>query len=333
MATLKDIADKSGYSIATVSRVLSNDQSLSVTDQTRKKIYEIAAQLNYRRKIVRPEVKNIVFLYWLTDVEELEDIYFKTMRKNIERIANDYHVNLSVLKVKEGIESVPKNTEGFIAVGSFLKAELEYLHTITPNGVFLDATPDPEYDSVRPDLVGTTKNAIKYLRELGHEKIGFIGGTYFNPDTKENEPDIREVTFREEMQKNGLMDSDFILTRRRFSIDTGFHLMKQIIETRKKDMPTAFFVAADPIAIGVLQALNQYNISVPERVSVVSINNISVTKYVSPPLTTFAVDIPELSRLAVELLIERVLRNRHATKTIYLGTELVERASAFPLNE
>src|SRR5699024_9654757 len=156
-----------------------------------------------------------------------------------------------------------------------------------------------------------------YLRELGHEKIGFIGGTYFNPDTKENEPDIREVTFREEMQNNGLMDSDFILTRRRFSIDTGFHLMKQIIETRKKDMTTAFFVAADPIAIGVLQALNQYNISVPERVSVVSINNISVTKYVSPPLTTFAVDIPELSRLAVELLIERVLRNRHATKTIY----------------
>lgn len=333
MATLQDIADKTGYSITTVSRVLSNDQSLSVTDKTRKKIYEVAAQLNYRRKILRPEVKNIVFLYWLSDVEELEDIYFKTMRKNVEKIANEYHVNLSVLKINEGITSVSKNTEGFIAVGSFLKEELDYLHAITPNGVFLDSTPDSEYDSVRPDLVGTTKNAIKYLFELGHEKIGFIGGTYFNPDTKENEPDIRERTFREEMHRNGHLDEDFILTKRRFSIETGFQLMKQIIETRKKDMPTAFFVAADPLAIGVLQALNQYNISIPERVSVVGINNISVTKYVSPPLTTFAVDIPELSRLAVELLIERVLHNRHATKTIYLGTELIERASTFSITE
>lgn len=333
MATLQDIADRTGYSIATVSRVLSNDDSLSVTDATRKKIYEAATQLNYRKKILRPEVRNIVFLYWLTDVEELEDIYFKTMRTNIEKIAKDYHVHLSVLKISDGIKSVPMNTDGFIAVGSFLKEELNYLHTVTPNGVFLDSTPDSEYDSVRPDLVGTTKNAIKYFVETGHKKIGFIGGTYFNPDLKENERDIREKTFREEMEKRGLLDEDFVLTRRRFSIETGFKLMKDVIEARRDDMPTAFFVAADPIAIGVLQALNQYNIPIPERVSVISINNISVTKYVSPPLTTFAVDIPELSRLALELLIERVLQNRHATKTIYLGTDLIKRSSAIPLIE
>lgn len=85
MATIKDVAEKAGYSISTVSRVLNNDESLSVPDETREKIFEVAESLNYRKKTIRTLVKNIAFLYWLTDKEELEDVYFKTMRLEIEK--------------------------------------------------------------------------------------------------------------------------------------------------------------------------------------------------------------------------------------------------------
>ncbi|MGW6082695.1 galactan degradation operon transcriptional regulator GanR, partial [Bacillus subtilis] len=108
MATIKDIAQEAGFSISTVSRVLNNDESLSVPDETREKIYEAAEKLNYRKKTVRPLVKHIAFLYWLTDKEELEDVYFKTMRLEVEKLAKAFNVDMTTYKIADGIESIPE---------------------------------------------------------------------------------------------------------------------------------------------------------------------------------------------------------------------------------
>lgn len=75
---------------------------------------------------------------------------------------------------------------------------------MTPHGVFIDSTPDPNhFDSVRPDLKQMTRKTVDFLIEKGHEKIGFIGGTYHNPNTDEDEMDVRERTFRDYMRKKG----------------------------------------------------------------------------------------------------------------------------------
>ncbi|WP_170008445.1 LacI family DNA-binding transcriptional regulator [Bacillus fonticola] len=328
MATIKDIAEDAGYSISTVSRVLNNDPSLSVPNDTREKIYEVAEKLNYRKKTVRLLVKNIAFLYWLTDTEELEDVYFKTMRLEIEKLAKKFNVELITCKVTDGMTAIPESIEGFIAVGTFSDKELDYLRSITSNGVFIDSTPDPQhYDSVRPDLVQITMKTINFLIEKGHQDIGFVGGTYHNPNTDDDEMDIRERTFRSYMEEKGLLKDKYIFCHRGFSVDNGYHLMTNAIEKLGDDLPTAFFIAADPIAVGCLQALNEYGIAIPNRVSVISINNISVAKYVSPPLTTFHIDMEEICKNAIELLLERVLEKRRTAKTLYLGSELVVRKS------
>lgn len=328
MATIKDIAEKAGYSISTVSRVLNNDQSLSVSDETRDKIYEIAELLNYKKKTVRLQVKNIAFLYWLTDKEELEDVYFKSMRVEIEKLARLYNIDLITYKISEGIKQIPDSIEGFIAVGSFSNKELAYLRGITSNGVFIDTTPDPKhYDSVRPDLVEITRSTIDFLTEKGHSEIGLIGGTYHNPNTNLDEMDIREKAFRSYMEEKGLLKDQYIFSQRGFSVENGYKLMSKAIQKLGEDLPTAFFVAADPIAVGCLQALNEFGIAIPNRVSIVSINNISVTKYVSPPLTTFHIETRELCKNAIELLLERVIEKRKIVKTLYLGSELIVRKS------
>lgn len=328
MATIKDIAEKAGYSISTVSRVLNNDQSLSVSDETRDKIYEIAELLNYKKKTVRLQVKNIAFLYWLTDKEELEDVYFKSMRVEIEKLARLYNIDLITYKISEGIKQIPDSIEGFIAVGSFSNKELAYLRGITSNGVFIDTTPDPKhYDSVRPDLVEITRSTIDFLTEKGHSEIGLIGGTYHNPNTNLDEMDIREKAFRSYMEEKGILKDQYIFSQRGFSVENGYKLMSKAIQKLGEDLPTAFFVAADPIAVGCLQALNEFGIAIPNRVSIVSINNISVTKYVSPPLTTFHIETRELCKNAIELLLERVIEKRKIVKTLYLGSELIVRKS------
>lgn len=328
MATIKDIAEQAGYSISTVSRVLNNDQSLSVPDETREKIYDVAEKLNYRKKTVRLQVKNIAFLYWLTDKEELEDVYFKTIRIEIEKLARLFNVELITYKISKGIQQIPSNIEGFIAVGTFSEKELAYLRSITPNGVFLDTTPDPNhYDSVRPDLAQITRRTVDILMEKGHKEIGFIGGTYHNPNTDVDEPDLRERVFRRYMEGRGILKGQYIFSNRGFSVENGYYLMKKAIEQLGDELPTAFLIASDPIAVGSLQALNEHGIAIPNRVSVISINNISVAKYVSPPLTTFHIDIREICKNAIELLLERVLEKRKLVKTLYIGSELIIRKS------
>jgi LacI family transcriptional regulator len=328
MATIKDIAEEAGYSISTVSRVLNNDPSLSVPDETREKIYEIAEKLNYRKKTVRLLVKNIAFLYWLTDKEELEDIYFKSMRLEIEKWAGKCNVELTTYKISDGIQSIPDTTEGFIAVGTFSEKELEYLRGLTSKGVFIDTTPDPEhFDSVRPDLVQMTRKTVDFFMEKGHRKIGFIGGTFHNPNTGKEEMDVRERAFRNYMAEIGLLNDSYIFCNQGFQVDNGYLLMKKAIDTLGDQLPTAFFIAADPIAVGCLQALNECGISIPNRVSVISVNNISVAKYVSPPLTTFHIDMKEMCKNAIELLLEQILEKRKIIKTLYLGAEMVVRKS------
>ncbi|MCM3694693.1 LacI family DNA-binding transcriptional regulator [Neobacillus niacini] len=328
MATIKDIAEKAGFSTSTVSRVLNNDQSLSVSDETRERIYEVAEELNYRKKTVRLLVKNIAFLYWLTDIEELEDVYFKTMRIELEKMARLYNVELITYKINDGIRQIPDSIEGFIAVGTFSDKELAYLRSITTNGVFLDTSPDPNhFDSVRPDLPQITRKTVDFLMEKGHSEIGFIGGTYHNPNNDEDEMDLRERVFRRYMEKQGLLKDQYVFHGRGFSVDTGYSLMKKAIRQLGDQLPTAFFVAADPIAVGCLQALNEHGIAIPNRVSIVSINNISVAKYVSPPLTTFHIDMREICKNGIQLLLEQVVEKRKLVKTLYIGSELMVRKS------
>ena len=327
MITIKEIAQQAGFSPSTVSRLLSNDPSLSVSPETKQKILNTALSLGYERKYIKTIIEKIALLFWITEIEELEDIYFKDMRLKIEKYANENNMELVTIKKESGISKIPKDINGFIAIGSFSEKEISKLLKITKNGVFIDSNPAPDYyDSVQPNTPLITKKAIDYFIKNGHSNIGFIGGTFHNPNT-DLEEDIREVAFRYYMQKIGYFNEDNIFIEPNFSVDSGYKSAKKAIENLKDKLPTAFFVASDPIAIGVLQALNEYNIPVPSRVSVISINNIDVSKYVSPPLSTFNIDINELCKTAINLLSERIIEDRKLQKTIYLNCELVVRKS------
>lgn len=329
MSTIRDVAAQAGVSVTTVSRVLNNDRTLSVTEETRDRIYAAAEALGYRKKTVRSPVRQIALLYWLTKQEELHDVYFQALRQTLESQAREHNVELRLYTVEDGIDAVAPDTRGFIAVGRFSARELSRLRELTPHGVFVDTVPDQDhYDAVRPDLAWMTRKAVDFFVAREHTRIGFIGGVDYDPDTRERRIDIREQTFRDALGTLGLLDDAAIFTGSQFSVEDGYRLMLQALETLGNGLPTAFFVAADPIAVGCLQALNERGIAVPGRVSVLSINDISVAKYVSPPLSTFHIDVEELCRTAVSLLLERVTGGRTLGKTVYLTAELVIRKSA-----
>ena len=328
MATLKEIAEDVGVSIATVSRILNEDPTLSVKEETRNKVYDSAIKLGYQSENFKPLIRNIAFLYWLTEEEELEDEYFQEMREEIFAQAEKKNIRISIHTIEEGIESVPEDINGFIGVGPFNDRELDFLHEITEHGVFIDTTPDMlHYDSVRPDLYQTTDQAIDYFLENGHEEIGFIGGTYFDRNDQVDLQDSRERRFRYRLEEIGKLNEDYIFTQRGFSFQTGKDLMEKAIKELGDDLPTAFFVASDPIALGCLQILNYKGIKVPDRVSLIGINNNKISRYISPPLTTFDIDRQALVSNAMEMLIERIVHCRTYRKKLFLETKLIVRDS------
>ena len=110
-AKIKDIAEKAGLSIATVSRVLNQDPNLSVTDQTREKVYAAAEALSYQKKTFKHSLKKIAFLYWMTEKEELEDIYFKSIRLGIEELTNTRSLNVTAYNnPTDGLHSIDPST-------------------------------------------------------------------------------------------------------------------------------------------------------------------------------------------------------------------------------
>jgi LacI family transcriptional regulator len=328
MATIKDIAERVGVSIATVSRVLNYDSSLSVSDDTKKKIFQTAEELSYRKKSERrPSSYQIAIVNWYTEEEELDDLYYMSIRLGVEKRC-DAH-KLQIKKVSLGDLSAVQDGEvhGVIAIGKFSQKQAEEIQKVTENIVFIDCSPDEDqYDSVVSNFEKATMNALEYFLNHGHERIGYIGGRETYKDDISKIADPRETTFKSYLIQKQLYNESFVYIGS-FSVDDGYELMKKAIKDHKENLPSAFFVGNDSMAIGCLRALHEENIRVPEKVSLIGVNDISVSKYVFPPLSTVKVYTEFMGETAVDLLLER-MTDRKIAKKVIISTQLEIRGSS-----
>lgn len=327
MATIKDIAEKAGVSIATVSRVLNYDASLSVSDDTKKKIFEIAEELSYKKRTTKKTASaKIGIIHWYTEKEELNDLYYMSIRLGIEQRCEQQ--DIQVVNFYNNIESMKsEDLQGIIAVGKFSRKQVEELTSIAKHVVFVDSNPDDDrFDSIVIDFEKVTRNILDHLVDKGHTRIGYLGGREMFKDQTEVIEDMREKTFRTYMDAANLLDEDHMYIGA-FSVDDGYKLMKQAIQEKGENLPTAFFAGNDLLAIGALRALHEEKIPVPEQVSIIGIDDLSVSKYVFPALTTVKVYTEVMGETAVDTLLER-LNGRKIAKKIFIATKLVIRKSS-----
>jgi LacI family transcriptional regulator len=330
MATIKDIAEKVGVSISTVSRVLNYDTTLSVSDNTKKRIFEVAEELSYKKRKNRKgnSQKRIAFIHWYTEKEELDDLYYMSIRLGIEKRC-EYHDIQLVKYFQDNYQEIEiEDIEGIIAVGKFSKKQVEELYKVSKEIVFADFCPDDDtFDSVVVDFEKATRKVVDYFIKKGHDQIGYIGGQEAFKDQTASIDDPREKTFRMYLSSKGLLHENFIY-KNRFTVNDGYMLMKKAIEELGHNLPTAFFVGNDSMAIGCLRALHEEKIDVPGRVSIIGVNDISVSKYVYPPLSTVKVYTELMGEAAVDLLMERLTSDRTVPKKVLISTKLTIRQSS-----
>lgn len=332
MATIKDIAKSAGVSPATVSRVLNYDQTLSVSDEKRKLILEVAEGLDYqtprkRNSMVKQKFK-IGLIHWYSIRQELEDPYYMSIRIGIEKLC--YEQSIEIVKVYEPEQSdlsILDGVAGVIAVGKYDELDVKRFENVSANLVFVDSSPrEHDFDSVVINFEDAIKQALEYLMKKGHSHIGYIGGQEFIGPQKQPLGERRLVLFEEVLKQSGHFDAGQVYIGT-FVAESGYQLMKKAIAESKK-LPTAFFIASDSMAIGALRALYEAKLNVPKDVAIIGFNDIPTSKYTNPPLTTIKVYKEFMGETAVEMLLERILKNRTIAKKVVVPTVLIHRDSA-----
>ncbi len=318
MATIKEIAEIVGVSSAAVSRVLNYDEGISVSEETREAIFATAEKIGYKKKVIYPKIENAALLYFTDNEDELEDVFYRGVREEVIKQAKKMNIRLQIYDRRDGMSVIPRDLNAFIAVGWLTRKEINQLYKICPRGVFIGTSPDEKlFDAVRPNMDSFVTQMVDYFVEKGHKKIGFIGGSDRNIDTGKPSMDIREWSFRQSVAYYHCLEEEYILISEKFTVDEGYRMGKELL--KKSSLPTALCIASDTLAVGVLQALNEKGIQVPEQMALFSINDVNIAKYLSPPLTTIHIDIPCICETALDLLRNRVLYGGKVTKLIFVN--------------
>lgn len=327
MATIKDIATEAGVSSATVSRVLNYDPTLSVSDETRKKIFDVADELNYTKHKKKTPLKQshpkLAVIQWYDQHAELDDLYYYAIRIGLEKRAQDLGFEIIRIFHQEALEPIAQ-ADAAIAIGKFSRAQIKKLASYTSVLVFVDSnTLARGYSCVTTDFEFGVKAALQHFWKNNLHKIGMLAGQESTSDQVEALLDPRLPIFKQFLTDKKAFQAEWVKIGT-FSAESGYQLMTELIDDLGEDLPQAFFIANDSMAIGALKALQEQGIAVPERVSLISFNDTAVTNYVYPSLSSVTVFTKEMGAAAVDLIQDQLNKEdgQMPLKQINLATQL-----------
>ncbi len=330
MATIKDIAKKAGVSITTVSRVLNYDKTLSVSDSTRKKIFRVAEDLDYTKKKKSGTVKdNIAIVQWYTEQQELDDLYYLSIRMGVEKQAERLHYKVHRYFANDSLTKI-KDVKAIVAIGKFSDEQIRTMLKVTANIVFVDFdTLAQGYDCVVTDFNNATKVVLDNFISSGAKRIGMLSGVEYSSDHQLKVADYRLNVFKDYLKSKSLYDPANVFVGD-YTMQSAFDLINNAIKADRQSFPDALYVANDAMAVGALKALNTNHVKVPEDVSLVSFNDTAVAKYVIPALSSVKVNTGKMGEVAVSLIDAQDDDDEapHTPQKVIVGNRLVKRESS-----
>jgi DNA-binding LacI/PurR family transcriptional regulator len=307
--TIADIAELAGVSKSTVSRALSDSPLIS--EETRQRIQAIAREHNYQinqpaRSLSLKQTNTIAFVthgYYKNIC--VEDLFFLEMMGAISSalLARNYDllmVNVDPYDTDWVHEYLNTGkVDGFILMTSTRKQHhiKKLVEMQAPFIVWGVPMPGASYCTVTGDSFNGGRLATEYLLQLGKQKIAFLGGP-----VEEQEVKLRYQGFESALKASGLSPDPNRVVYADYSRAAGNKGMHQLLDQDLK--LDAVFANSDMIALGAMDAIREQGRRVPEDVSVVGYDDISLAQYCNPPLTTIRQNIAESGRLLVQNLIQ-----------------------------
>jgi LacI family transcriptional regulator len=329
MANLRDVARKAGVSTATVSRALSDTGS--VRPRTRTKVLRAAKELRYRpnrnARDLRGRKSRTVGLV----VSNLENPFFldKFHYLDQEAVQLGYEVVVESTgydprRLSETLEGMlARSLAGLVVSASELDASVfELLEGVTiPVVIFMSDFPVslPSCTRINVNDARGVQTMVSYLRSLGHRRFGVLGH-----HTKIGNLKARSVLIDRALNASGPGVS--VVSAEVGDSPAGGRLGARAM-LAAEPRPTALVCLNDHVAIGVLREIREHGLSVPGELSVVGFDNIGLSEYTNPSLTTVHVPRDYLGRLAMERILDL---DRAAASEVILDPQLVIRESTGP---
>jgi DNA-binding LacI/PurR family transcriptional regulator len=324
--TIEQIAKAAGVSTSTVSKVLNGRKDVSTT--TRQRVQELAAKFDYERRSV-PKVPPLIDLVF----EELESPWATEIIRGAVAAAQPLGLSVALTSLSEGTERsawldhiISRGTVGIMLLLSSLSArQRSVLRSQRLAFVVIDPRGDPG-----PDVpaIGATNwagglDATRHLIELGHERIAMISGS---PDLLSSR--ARMDGYRAAMGTAGLPIDQRLVQWGDFHVEGGFK--NAVAMLALDEPPSAIFAGSDLQAIGVIEAARERGLHVPEDLSVVGFDNLPISRWTSPPLTTVRQPLIEMAMMGVELITALARGEPVASSRLEVATSLVVRESTAP---
>ncbi len=335
--TQVDVARLAGVSTATVSYVVSGRAGgrVAISENTRQRVLAAVAELGYlpdarAQSLASGNTKTIGLI-----MLDINNPHFWETVGGVEQEAraSGYHILLSSINSdNEYAEDIFKNLshrriDGLILMGNLIDQSEDARNTLTqllkrhlPIVEISDHSSNHNVDQVVSDYRGATLEVMAHLLSLHHRRIGLIYGVA-TPELGED----RLHAYQESLQVAGLPVDPGLIIECGPTIEDGYQAARQLLEQPAR--PTALLAINDLLAIGILRAAGDLNLSVPSDLSLAGYDDIPMAKYLLPRLTTATKDATRLGREAAKLLLARLSDPYRPCERVRVPSHLIIRES------
>ncbi|MCF7915685.1 MAG: LacI family transcriptional regulator [Spirochaetaceae bacterium] len=324
---IKNIAQKAGVSVATVSRVLNGTKFVS--EDLRKKVMRVIDENGYvANHVARSMVLKKTFTAGLI-IPNISEMFHQIIFSSVEETLEEADYKVIVCKVRDHpnheqvyLDLLLQNrTDGIILMHETsnpdIYTQLRKANVpIVLSGIDIPALGSPQ---VRIDDYRAACDGTEYLVGLGHTRIGLIGGWGHSVG------DIRVQGFHDVLKTHGIRHYDGQIAVGGYTIESGCNAMHTLIA--KHPELTAVFVLSDEMAIGVYTAIREAGKQIPEDISVLGFDGIDIGRYLYPSLSTVQQPIREIGKRSADLLLSMMNGEPADSQRLILSHEVVERAS------
>lgn len=308
--TIKDLAEKTGYSVATVSRVLNNNPNVGekAREEINRMVAESGFQINANARQLKQHAKSILVV-----VKGTANELFSEIVETIQKLVSETHYPLYVDYMDEDANEVTRAIQlcrekkplGILFLGGNNQNFLRDFDKIDIPCVLVsnDASglPFDNLSSVFTDDRQASRCAMDSLIALGHRKIVIVGGDREASDTSR----LRYEGCLDAFRKHGIaFDEVLDYQGVRFSCQDGFNATQKLIADGRSF--TALFAMADVMAIGAIRALHNNGLRVPKDVSVMGFDGLPLSSFLVPQLSTVSQSARLMAQRGVEMLIGRI---------------------------
>lgn len=328
--TVKEIAKMADVSITTVSFVLNNKPGIS--DAVRKKVQDIIDETHFKpnlnsKKLLKNKSYNICLII-NANASPFEDLFYFDVARGILNQSIKYEYNLIMSKTANENPDLPNivysgDVDGLIFLQDIEEDLLKKtLKTEIPFVVVDSHKNASDITSVNSDYCVAAYDAANYLINMGHRDIVMIGNSTVSDFFKQT-----YSGFKNAMDKHGLSirenQEDIAVSNE----DEAYKIASKLLTSKKT--PSALLCTADIFAVGAIRAAKDCGLSVPDDVSVMGIDDIFLSKYIEPELTTMSINKEDMGVHAMDLLYRKI--SGQNPSNIFLPMSLVERNSVAKL--